>query len=103
MDGSVKRAGEFSFDEPIQSCRGDGVCRRIAINVSMIPLPFDRPALANNLARAVRFPFVGEPTFPLFQRLSQETCDGTERQGRVRPDAARKPVSHTQVAPFKQK
>ena len=78
------------------------MCRGTAINVSMIPLPLDCPALANNLARAVRFPFVGEPTFILFQHLSQETCDGTERQGGMRPDAARKPVGHTQVAPFKQ-
>jgi hypothetical protein len=58
--------GKHSFDESVQGRRRDWVGSGAAINVTMILLPLDCPALPNNLARVVRFPSIGEPIFIMF-------------------------------------
>ena len=55
VDGSVTSVGKCGFDESIQGGRRDGVGRSRAINVLMMILPLDGPALPDRLARAVRF------------------------------------------------
>jgi len=94
--------GKHGFDESAQGRRRNWVGGGPTINVSMILLPFNGPTLSNNLTRAMRFPSIGEPTFVLFEYRGQVIRDGTEREGGMRPRAARDAVGHTQVTPFEE-
>ena len=67
MQGSVMGVGKYRFDDSVEDRRRNWVSSSAAIDISMIVLPLNCPALANWLPFAVRLPLIGEPNFVLFE------------------------------------